>query len=191
MQEMFTSLSTYGYAILFLYSLGGGMVAIIAAGILSYTGKMDLTTSIIVASIANALGDTMLIYLSRYNKHMIMPYLKNHKRKLAFSHILMKKYGDRIVFIQKFIYGVKTLVPIAIGLTKYSFVKFSILNVISSIVWAVILGVGSFYMGEIFTNAISYFSSHGWIMPIVMFILFASIWMYLQKVTKKRDIRQK
>lgn len=77
--------------------------------------------------------------------------------------------------------------PIAIGLTNYSFVKFSVINAVSSIIWAVSLGLGSFYMGEIFMNATSYFSSHGWMMPIIMFILLGSIWIYLQKATKKRE----
>ncbi|MGZ8546666.1 MAG: DedA family protein, partial [Sulfuricurvum sp.] len=43
MDDMLNNLSTYGYAILFLYSLGGGMVALIGAGVLSFMGKMDLT----------------------------------------------------------------------------------------------------------------------------------------------------
>lgn len=182
---MLTSLSTYGYAILFLYSFGGGMVAIIAAGVLSYAGKMDLTASIAIAAAANAIGDTALVYIGRYNKQMIMPYLANHRRKLALAHVLMKKYGDKIIFIKKFIYGAKTLVPIAIGLTKYSFVKFSVINVISSIIWAVLLGAGSYYMGEIFMNTTSYFSSHGWIMPAIVFALLGSVWIYMQKATKK------
>jgi len=76
MQDIINSLSTYGYIILFLYTLGGGMVAIIAAGVLSYAGKMDLSISITVAAVSNAIGDTLLFYLSRYNKGAIMPYLK-------------------------------------------------------------------------------------------------------------------
>jgi len=105
------------------------MVALIAAGVLSYTGSMDITVSILVAFIANALGDSMLFYLARYNKSQIAPYIKKHRRKLALSHILMKKYGDKIIFFQKFIYGIKTLIPIAIGFTKYPALKFNILNV--------------------------------------------------------------
>jgi len=50
LQEMLTSLSTYGYVIVFLYSLGGGMVAIIAAGVLAHLGKMDITVSIVLAA---------------------------------------------------------------------------------------------------------------------------------------------
>ncbi|MDO5046668.1 DedA family protein [Campylobacter sp.] len=189
MQDMLTSLSTYGYIVLFFYSLGGGMVAIIAAGVLSYAGKMDLSVSIVVATLANTLGDTMLFYIGRYNKQSVMPYLAKHKRKLAYSHLLMKRHGDKVVFIQKFVYGIKTLVPIAIGLTKYPVIKFSVLNVIASTIWAIALGAGSFYMGEVFMNIGSYFSSHGWIMPIVMFALLASIWIYLQKVTGKKGSR--
>lgn len=52
MQDILTNLSTYGYIILFLYSLGGGMVAIIGAGLLSFEGNMNLTLSIIIAAIA-------------------------------------------------------------------------------------------------------------------------------------------
>ena len=102
---MLTSLSTYGYVIVFLYSLGGGMVAIIAAGVLSHLGKMDITVSIVLAAAANAIGDTLLFYVSRYNRAAVMPYLARHKRKLAFSQILFKQHGNKIIFFKKFIYG--------------------------------------------------------------------------------------
>ena len=101
MSEMLTSLSTYGYIILFLYTLGGGMVAIIAAGVLSYAGSMNLPLVIIIATISNALGDTLLFYLSRYNKKEIMPYFKKQKRNLALAQILFKKHGGKIILFKK------------------------------------------------------------------------------------------
>ena len=153
------------------------MVAIIAAGVLSHAGKMDLTASIAVATVANTLGDTMLFYLARYNKSAVMPYLATHKRKLAYSHILMKRYGDKIILIKKFIYGVKTLVPIAVGLTKYSFVKFSAINFISSLIWAVVLRAGD------------YLGAHGYIMPLAMGCALGAIWYFLQKATAKKGKR--
>ena len=61
MQDIINLLSTYGYIILFLYTLGGGMVAIIVAGVLSYAGKMDLSISITVAALSNAIGDMTCI----------------------------------------------------------------------------------------------------------------------------------
>ena len=183
---MLTSLSTYGYIILFLYSLGGGMVAIIAAGVLSFNGQMDLTISIIVAFIANTLGDTLLFYMTRYNKPMMNPYLKKHRRKLALSHILMKRYGDKIIFFQKFVYGIKTLIPMAIGLTKYSFTKFNILNAISALIWAVGLGYVSYSAGEVLMNFANYIGENPWMMPLIVAILLGSLWTYLNVATNKK-----
>ena len=65
MQDILTNLSTYGYLILFLYSLGGGMVAIIGAGLLSFEGSMNLTLSIAIAAVANFIGDMILVYMKK------------------------------------------------------------------------------------------------------------------------------
>ncbi len=189
MEDVINSLSTYGYIILFLYSLGGGMVAIIAAGVLSYAGKMDLTTSIAVAFVANAIGDSLLFYMSRYNKSTIMPYLRKHKRKLALSHLLMKKYGDKIIFFQKFIYGVKTLIPMGIGMTKYPALKFNVLNVISAFLWAVILGYLSYSSGKAITTFFGKFSDYPWLAPFIVFSLLGLIWLYFTKATQKNSPR--
>ncbi|WP_041959715.1 DedA family protein [Sulfurospirillum arsenophilum] len=187
MEDILSSLSTYGYIILFAYSFGGGMIAIIAAGVLAYAGKMDLTTSIVVAAFANVIGSSFLFYMGRYNKKALMPYIKAHRRKLALSHILMKKYGDKIIFIQKFIYGLKTLVPMTIGLTKYPQAKFHLLNTISAVAWAVILGIGSFMAGELLMRIAAYFSDNTFLAPLILFSIIGLIWFYFQTATKKKN----
>ncbi len=186
MQELLTSLSTYGYIALFLYSFGGGFFGLVAAGALSYMGKMDITLSIMIAATANYIGDMFLFYLARFNKSMAKPYMEKHRRKFALSHLLVKKYGDAVVFIQKFIYGVKTLVPIAMGLSKYSFVKFGILNIFASMLFATFFGLLSFYGGEQIVSAFSYVKENPWILPIILLTLLSALWYYFTKVTAKR-----
>ena len=129
---MLNNLSTYGYIVLFLYSLGGGFVALLGAGVLSFMGKMDLSLSIAIAFSANFIGDSLMFYMSRYHKKEMMEYFRKHRPKLAFSHLLLKKHGSWIIIIKKFIYGLKTLVPIAVGLTKYDFWKFSGYNALGA-----------------------------------------------------------
>ncbi len=187
MEDTFSNLETYGYIGLFLYSLGGGFVALLGAGVLSFLGKMDLTTSIAVAFIANALGDILLVYLSRYQKSMMMEGIKKHRRKLALSHILMKKYGSWIILIQKFVYGIKTLIPIAIGLTKYDFKKFVVLNIGSSAIWALVVGLGSYYSGEFLVKVAGAVSQKPWIAIVILVVFAGSLWIYMEKATKKRS----
>lgn len=185
MEDILLKLSTYGYIILFLYSFGGGMVAIIAAGILSYQGSMNLELSIAIALVANFIGDTFLFYTSRYNRQIVMPYIKKHRRKLALSHVLMKKYGDKIIVIKKYIYGLKTLIPVAIGFTNYSPIKFSILNFIGAAIWAISLGCGSYFAGNFMIKGVNFIGDNPWIMPIIMAALLGSIWYYFIYATKK------
>jgi len=183
---MLSNLATYGYIVLFLYSLSGGFVALMAAGVLSYTGKMDLSPSIAIAFIANFIGDALLFYMGRYHKSVVMNYLHKHKRKLALSHLLMKKHGSWIIIIQKYVYGIKTLIPIAIGLTKYNFTKFNILNALAAALWAVSIGYGSYLAGDALTTAYNVIAERPYIAPIILFSFVGLLWLYMSKATKKR-----
>jgi membrane protein DedA with SNARE-associated domain len=139
----------WGYIVLFLYSFGGGFVALAVAGVLSFSGDMNLYISMIVAGVANFLGDQFLFYLTIFNKDLTDGILKNYRRKIAYTKLLLKKYGSIAIFIQKYIYGVKTLIPIVIGLAKYDAKKFIIFNFLATIVWAVVVGYVSFTLGEV------------------------------------------
>ena len=187
MEDLLNSLSTYGYIILFLYSFGGGFFALVAAGALSYLGKMDITTSIAVAVVANYIGDMFLFYMARNNKEFAKPYMKNHRRKVALTHLLTKKYGDLVIFLQKYIYGVKTLVPIAFGLTKYSYTKFGILNAPASLLWGLFFGLISYYGGEQIVSAFNFLKANPIILPFVFFTLLGLMWWYMNMATKKKS----
>ncbi|MCD6172874.1 MAG: DedA family protein [Sulfurimonas sp.] len=186
MEDTFSNLATYGYIGLFLYSLGGGFVALLGAGVLSYMGKMDLATSMAVAFVANAIGDVLLFYMARYQKSMMMEGVKKHRRKLALAHVMMKKYGSWIILIQKFIYGIKTLIPIAIGLTKYDFKKFAILNLVSAAVWTLVVGLGSYYSGEPLIELAKLIGEEPWIAPLLVVLFGGGLWLYMEKATKKK-----
>ena len=186
MEDTFSNLETYGYIGLFLYSLGGGFIGIVAASVLSFMGKMDLSLSISIAFLGNAIGDILLFWLTRYQKTMMVEGLRKHRRKVALAHILIKKHGDWVIFIQKFIYGLKTVVPIAIALTKYDFKKFAILNIFAAALWALAFGLSSYYFGAVLSKFAIYISDNKWIAPVILLFIGATVWIYLEKVTKKK-----
>lgn len=183
---MLNNLSTYGYAVLFLYSLGGGFLALLGAGVLSFMGKMDITLSITIAFIANFIGDGLLFYMARYHKREMMEYLSKHKRKLAFSHLLLKRRGSWIIVIKKFIYGLKTLVPLAIGLSKYSFLKFSLYNAIGAFIWAMVVGGLSYLFGGALIEGYKMVSDKPYLAPVMLLIIGGSVWFYLSQATKRK-----
>jgi membrane protein DedA with SNARE-associated domain len=185
LEDIVKDLSTYGYLILFFYSLGGGMIALIAASVLSSQGSMNIGICMATAGAANIIGDAALVWLSRYNKSVIMPYVKKHRRKLALSHLLIKRQGVKIIIMQKFIYGLKTLVPLAIGFTKYSLLKFNIISTIGACLWALIIGLGSYYAGAYFTKFFGVFGDKPYIILPILVVIIGLVWIYFNFATKK------
>ena len=186
MEDMLSNLVTYGYIGLFLYSLGGGFVALMAAAVLASQGKMDLTVVMTVAFVANFVGDTLLFYMARYHKNDMMNYLRTHRRKLALSHLLMKRHGSWVVYMQKFVYGIKTLIPLAIGITKYPFVKFTINNFFATIVWVIIIGFGSYMAGDVLMSGYQVIANRPYLAPIILVTIAGAIWYYMHWATKKK-----
>lgn len=175
-----------GYIGLFFYSLGGGFLGLVTAGILSFAGTLDITVTIIIAIVANFVGDTLLFYMMRYNKTEMMTYIKKHRRKLALAHMLLKKHGDKAVVIQKYLYGVKTLIPMAIGLSKYSFKRFTVINFFASILWGISVGLAAFYSGKVLLPVIQYMSENVIVSMGILALVLASFLWYMEKVTKKK-----
>lgn len=186
MEDMLSNITTYGYIGLFLYSLGGGFLALMAASVLSYMGKMDLATSMAIAFTANVLGENLLFYVARNQKAEMHEYLKKHRRKLALAHIMMKKYGSWIILIQKFIYGIKTLIPIAIALTKYDVKKFTIFNTLAAIPWTFAVGFTSYYFGQAIVNLYNLIVAKPYIAVIIIGGIIGALWLYMSMATKKK-----
>lgn len=185
LQTLSQSIGIWGYIILFFYSLGGGFVALLAAGILASveSSSLNIIICILVAGIANLVGSSGLFYLSRYQKNEVMRFLKNHRRKIALSHIWVKKFGVWIIFIHKYLYGIKTIVPMVIGFSKYGDKKFIAYNAISSFLWAILIGSIAYIMGDVIRRIYETYSNP-YIFPIIGISLILGIVFIADRVTK-------
>lgn len=182
----FSSLETWGYLAVAFFAFGGSLFIVAAAGVFSFMGNMDLTTALTVAMISNFMGDNFLFYLGKYQKKQIEPYYAKHKRKVALATIIMRRYGIFAIFIQKFIYGVKTLVPISMAIAKYDFKKFIIVNIFATIVFVLTIGLSAYYSSEAIIALFTYIKHHPWIAPLILFGVIGIIWFTLENLTKKR-----
>jgi membrane protein DedA with SNARE-associated domain len=181
----FSSIETWGYLAIAFFSFGGSFLIVATAGVFAYLGKIDLTTAMVVAIIFNFLGDNFLFYLGRYQKKDIQKYLKKYRRKLAITTLLMRKYGNLAVFIQKFIYGVKTLIPIVMGLGKYDFKKFIFLNFFASIIFVLTIGLSAYYFSDAIIAIFNYIKNKPYLAPLALIIIGSGIWQYLKVVEKR------
>jgi membrane protein DedA with SNARE-associated domain len=153
-------LKEYGYIILFLWSLLEGEMGLVMAGIMAHTGAMRYFMAVFVAGLGGFTGDQLYFYIGRLNKGLIQRKLHSQRRKFAIAHLLLKKYGWPIIFMQRYLYGLRTVIPMSIGITKYSAKRFALINLISAWVWAAVTITPAYFFGEELLSLLTFAKQH-------------------------------
>ena len=178
-------LKEYGYIILFAWGMLEGEAGLIMAGLLSHTGDMNLYIAIFVAGLGGFAGDQVYFYIGRFNKSYVHKKFRGQRRKFALAHLLLQKYGWPIIFAQRYMYGMRTIIPISIGLTRYNARMFAFINLISAWCWAAITIVPVWYFGEEILKVLHWAKEH-WYFALPIALGFGgSIIYYFNKATKK------
>ncbi|RXJ88829.1 DedA family protein [Arcobacter sp. CECT 8983] len=185
--SFFYLLKTYGYIILFAWSILEGEAGLIMAGLLSHTGDMNMYMAIFIAGLGGFVGDQIYFYTGRFNKSYVHKKFKGQRRKFALAHILLQKYGWPIIFAQRYMYGMRTIIPISIGLTRYSAKTFAFINLISAWCWAAITIVPTWYFGEEILIVLKWLKEHWYYALPFALLMGGSIVYYFHVMTKKKE----
>lgn len=182
-------LRKYGYIILFAWGMLEGEAGLIMAGLLAHTGDMNLYFAIFVAGLGGFAGDQVYFYIGRFNKAYVHKKFKGQRRKFALAHLLLKKHGWPIIFVQRYMYGMRTVIPISIGLTRYDAKMFAFINLISAWFWAALTIVPVWYFGNEILVVLHWAKEH-WYLAIPIVVIFGgTIIYYFNKATKKVEKR--
>jgi membrane protein DedA with SNARE-associated domain len=174
MDELFIGwLKEYGYIILFLWCILEGEMGLIMGGILSHTGDMSYLLSIFVGGLGGFTGDQIYFYIGRTNKKFIKKKLHKQRRKFAIAHLLLKKYGWPIIFAQRYMYGLRTIIPMSIGTTGYPAKKFAVINLLSAWSWAAVTITPAYFFGKQLLGILAFANEHWYLaLPIIVGVLY-------------------
>ncbi|AFV97761.1 MULTISPECIES: DedA family protein [unclassified Sulfuricurvum] len=185
MEHLFLEwLKEYGYIVLFAWSILEGELGLVMAGIMSHTGDMILPIAIIVGALGGFVGDQIYFYIGRFNKSYIHNKLRSQRRKFAIAHLLLKKYGWPLIFVQRYMYGMRTVIPMAIGLTKYSGRQFAIINFVSAVFWASLTIIPAYYFGEELLKLLAWIKGHWYFAIPFALSIFGSIALVFNRIEK-------
>lgn len=183
-------LREYGYIILFFWCIMEGEMALIMAGILSHTNDMNLALAIFIAGLGGFAGDQIYFFIGRHNKKYIYKKLRSQRRKFAIAHVLLKKHGWPIIFMQRYMYGLRTIIPMSIGITRYSAKKFAFINLLSAWAWASLTIIPAWWLGEEILNILEIAKKHWYLaIPIAGIFAFSILYFFRrveQNILKKR-----
>jgi membrane protein DedA with SNARE-associated domain len=86
--------------------------------------------------------------------------------------------------MQRYMYGLRTVIPMSIGITKYSAKKFALINLLSAWVWAAITVTPAYFYGAEILSSLIYAKQHWYFaLPIAGAFLYG-VYTYFQKLER-------
>lgn len=140
------------YWIVFFGSILEGETIILGASALAAAGVLSLSKVGSIAFCVTLLVDQGLYFIGHYlYKHPGRPLSERYPRlykKSKKAVILLKKYDIWFILMFRFVYGVRTISPIVIGLCGSPARRFVPLNVVAALLWTVVSCFLGYSLGD-------------------------------------------
>lgn len=146
--ELAHLLQTYGYAAVFLGTLLEGETLILMAGFAAHQGYLHLPFVVTVAAAGGLLGDQFLFFLGRTRGRQILARYPSLQVPAERALHLLDRYQTPIVFGIRFMYGLRTAGPLAIGMSDVPAPRFIVLNALGAAVWALLFSLIGYAFGH-------------------------------------------
>jgi membrane protein DedA with SNARE-associated domain len=138
----------FGYPAVLVGTFFEGEIILILGGFAAHRGYLSLPLVITAAFAGSLLGDQFYFFMGRRRGRSFLAKHPNWDEKIDRFRGLMERFGTPFILLFRFLYGLRTVAPFAIGLSDVSTVKFVILNAVSAAIWAVALGVLGYFFGH-------------------------------------------
>jgi membrane-associated protein len=123
-------------------------------GVLTFSGVLNVPLPIVIGAVilSAVLGDQLGYFIG----HRLGPSVFQRKQaglisksSLERTYSFFARYGARTVTIARFVPVVRTVAPVAAGTGKMPYRRFLIYNVVGGVLWAVLIILAGYFLGQI------------------------------------------
>jgi membrane protein DedA with SNARE-associated domain len=147
---MFESfLAKYGYVAILLGTVFEGETIMIMGGFSAHRGYLKLLPWVILAGfVGNFIQNQVYFILGRrYGTRMVKKH-PDWKPRLQQVHRWLERFQSPLIIGVRFVPGFRTIGGVAIGMSDVSPGRFTVLNVIGAVLWAVVIGFLGYLCGH-------------------------------------------
>nr|WP_174296628.1 DedA family protein [Sphingomonas bacterium] len=151
----------YGLFALFLGAGFEGETAVVAGGLLAHEGLFSLPGAMAAAAAGSFVADQLFFAGGRYFRDR--RWVRRQRERPAFARVLamLERHPIAFIFAFRFIYGIRTISPIAIGTSRVREPVFLAVNVVAAIVWGVLFTAIGYAFGHGFERLLHRFEPSG------------------------------
>jgi membrane protein DedA with SNARE-associated domain len=146
-------IQVYGYYAVFAFACIEGEIAVLTAGFLCRQGYMSLYGVMLAAFLGTLITEQCLFFVGRtYGGKLLDKYPKLSEKSATVIEFL-QKYDSAFIFGSRFVYGIRNISPLIIGMAKITPMKFSSLNVPAALIWSIVVTGAGYLFANVLESA--------------------------------------
>ena len=179
-------IAKYGYIGIFIGTFLEGETTVLLGGIFSNLGYMSVWMVMLYAFAGTFVGDCTFFAIGRFFGKNIVERFDFIRSKVPLANKVIRKNGNFIIFMIRFLVGIRAVILILLGCTNLKMSKFLTYSVLNSIAWSILISIIGFAFGEVvlvFVSDIKKYESI--IVPVVLALVIMLILIYRHIVKEK------
>lgn len=169
----------YGYWVILVWTFLEGETVVIIAGMGAVKYNLDPWMIALCAFCGSFCSDQVMFSLGKYKGQDVLKHFPRLGKNIDKAAALFKKYDVALILGFRFVYGVRNVTPILLGISGVSHKKFFCLNLIGAGVWALTFSFGGYYAGRAFEHVMGKVG-HGIFYGLVALIIAAGLIWFLR-----------
>jgi membrane protein DedA with SNARE-associated domain len=141
-------IADYGYVALFAGTLLEGETMLILAGFAAHQGYLQLHWVMVIAMLGGFLGDQFYFWLGRWRGAWVLSHFPRLVPVFERTNALIGRYHEVLIVGIRFLYGLRTVGPLAFGMSAVRAWRFMLFNALGATIWAVGIGGAGYLFGQ-------------------------------------------
>jgi membrane protein DedA with SNARE-associated domain len=140
-------LSQYGYLAVFVGSILEGETVLVLAGFAAHQGYLSFPIVVMLAFCGGTMGDQIYFFLGRYYGTSLLTRFPSLSVRAQPVNQLIQSYHASLIVGVRFMYGLRIVGPITIGMSNVAAWHFALFNMLGASVWAMLIAGAGFLFG--------------------------------------------
>lgn len=138
----------YGYAAILIGTFLEGETILVLGGLAAHRRMLWLPGVMLCAFVGSVSSDQLFFLLGRWKGPAFLARRPRLAPRVERVRALVRRYDTWLILSFRFLYGLRNVTPLALGMSGVSAFKFAVLNALGAAVWAVAIAALGWSVGS-------------------------------------------
>jgi membrane protein DedA with SNARE-associated domain len=181
-------ITQFGYPALVVGLLLEGETVLVLGSFMAHRGYLDLPVVIALGCFVAFASDQFFFWLGRVKGSRFLESRPSWKPHVEKARSFLGRNVNLLFMSVRFMYGLRTVMPFVIGMSRLDPKRFALLDLIGAFLWALTFGLAGQLIGHLFSLILEDVREQELKIAIAIILLGVGVWLYRHiKVVKENN----